>query len=161
MRSTRRSERWAATECLLSCQRALTQKRTLWSWFERRAAYLSDCSVELPLRPSAIAAPPSGPSSLALRLRGVGSEVGAEPCQWALTQKRTLWGGGALQLLDLRLLEDGGECASALVSNVVGRNTASEGQDGNGERVGVSMGADTKANALGRRRTPVVGSASP
>ena len=28
-------------------------------------------------------------------------------------------------------------------------------------RRGVSMGADTKANALGRRRTPVVGSASP
>ena len=25
---------WAATECSLSCQRALTQKRTLWSRFE-------------------------------------------------------------------------------------------------------------------------------
>ena len=44
------------------CQRALTRKRTLGSWFERWAAYLRDCSVELPLRPSAIAAPPSGPS---------------------------------------------------------------------------------------------------
>ena len=45
-------------------QRALTQKRILWSWFERQAAYRSDCSVELPLRPSAIAASPSGPSWL-------------------------------------------------------------------------------------------------
>jgi len=67
------------------CQGALTQKRTLRSWFERRVAYLSDCSVELPLRPSAIAAPPSGPRWLCLRLRGVGSEMGGEPCQWALT----------------------------------------------------------------------------
>ena len=58
---------------------------------ERWAAYLSDCSVELPLRPSAIAAPPSGPSSLCPpRLRGWCLEVSGEPCQWALTQKRTL-----------------------------------------------------------------------
>ena len=54
------------------CQRALTEARTLGSWFERRVAYLSDCSVKLPLRPSAIAAPPSEPSWLALRLRGWG-----------------------------------------------------------------------------------------
>ena len=45
-----------------------------------------------------------------------------------LTQKRTLWGGGALQLLDLRLLEDAGERGGALVSD---RDAASEGQDGN------------------------------
>ena len=73
----------------------------------------------------------------------------AGACQWALTQKRTLWGGGALQLLDLRLLEDGGERGGALGSDVVAPETASEGQDGNGERVGVSMGADTKANMCG------------
>ena len=60
-----------------------TQKRTLGSWFERWAAYLSDCSVELPLRPSAIAAPPLGPSQLFSRLRGWGLEVSGEPCQWA------------------------------------------------------------------------------
>ena len=41
---------------------------------------------------------------------------------------------------------DGGERGSALGSDVVGRNTASEEQDGNGERVGVSMPADTKAS---------------
>jgi len=62
-------------------------------------------------------------------------------------------GGGALELLDLRLFEDGGERGSALGSDVVARNTASEGQDGNCERVGVSMGADTKANTSGWRRT--------
>ena len=43
----------------LLCQWALTQKQTLGSWFERRAAYSSDCSVELPLRPWARATPPS------------------------------------------------------------------------------------------------------
>ena len=63
-----------------------------------------------------------------------------------LTEKRTLRGGGALQFLDLRLLEDGGERGGALGSDLVSRDTASDGQDGNGERVGVSMGADTKAN---------------
>ena len=46
--------------------------------------------------------------------------------------------------MDLRLLEDGGERGDALGSDVVAPNTASEGQDGNDERVGVSMGADTK-----------------
>ena len=65
--------------------------------------------------------------------------VREQPCQGALTQKRTLWGGGALQLLDLRLHEDGGERRGALGSDVVVRDAASEGQDGNGERVGVSM----------------------
>ena len=52
-------------------------------------------------------------------------------------------------MLDLRLLEDGGERGGALGSDAVAPETASEGQDGNGdERVGVSMGADTKANTL-------------
>ena len=52
----------------IDCQRALTQKRTLWSRFEYRAAYDNDCRFVLPLRPSAIAAPPSGPSSFQLSL---------------------------------------------------------------------------------------------
>ena len=42
-----------------ACQRALTRKQTLGSWFERRAAYSSDCSVVLPLRASARAITPS------------------------------------------------------------------------------------------------------
>ena len=45
-----------------------TNANTLRGWFERRAAYSSDCSVELPLRPSAIAAPPLSPSPLLSRL---------------------------------------------------------------------------------------------
>ena len=111
-----------------ACQRALTERQTLGGWFEKWAAYLRDCSVELPLRPSAIAAPPSGPSSLYLRLRGWGLKVSGEPCQWALTRKQTLWGGGALEVGDLRLLEDGGECGGAFVSDVVQVETASKGQ---------------------------------
>ena len=38
-------------------------------WFELQAAYLSDCSVVLPLRPSARAAPPLGPRLFNKRLR--------------------------------------------------------------------------------------------
>ena len=48
-----------------------------------------------------------------------------QACQWALTQKRTLRGCGALQLLDLRLFEDGGERGGALSSDAVVRDTAS------------------------------------
>jgi hypothetical protein len=62
------------------------------------------------------------------------------------TGKRTLWGGGAPQLGDLRLLEDGGERGGALVSDMVGPQTVSEEQSGDGEEVGVSMGVDKKAN---------------
>ena len=49
-------------ECSRYYQRALTRKRTLWSWFECQAAYFSACNVVLPLSPSARAAPPSEPS---------------------------------------------------------------------------------------------------
>ena len=55
-----------------ACQGALTQKQTLWSWFECRAAYFSDCNVVLPLSPSARAAPPSEPRLLFQRLRAWG-----------------------------------------------------------------------------------------
>ena len=41
----------------------------------------------------------------------------------ALTRKRTLWGGGALELGDLRLLEDGSERESALGSDNVAFET--------------------------------------
>jgi hypothetical protein len=47
---------------------------------------------------------------------------------------------------DLRLLEDGSERGGALVSDYVVSETASEGWGGDSERVGVSMGIDTKAN---------------
>ena len=72
-------------------------------------------------------------------------------CQRAFTQKQTLWGGGAPQVGDLRLLEDGGEREGTLVSDQVASETASEGWGGGGERVG---GVDRKANTQGARRTP-------
>ena len=49
---------------------------------------------------------------------------------------------------DHRLLEDG-ERGGALDSDEVAPETASDEWDGDGERVGVSMGADKKANARG------------
>ena len=71
-------------------------------------------------------------------------------CQRALTQKQTLlWGGGALEVGDLRLVEDGSQRSGTLGSDVVASETASEGQNGNGECVGVSMGADTRASGGG------------
>ena len=48
-------------------------------------------------------------------------------CQRALTGNQALGGGGALEVGDLRLLEDGGERSGALSSNVVVSETASEG----------------------------------
>ena len=51
------------------CQWALTRKRTLKGGFERQSAYSSTSNVELPLIPSARAAPPSGPRSFSRRLR--------------------------------------------------------------------------------------------
>ena len=78
-----------------ACQRALAERRTLKSRFEPQA-YTSSCSVELPLSPSARAAPPSEPSSFFERLRARGSRgVCCEGCQWALTHKRTLRGAAA------------------------------------------------------------------
>jgi hypothetical protein len=47
----------------------------------------------------------------------------------ALTQKQPLWGGGAPQVGDLRLLEDGGERGGALVSDLVIYETANKGWD--------------------------------
>ena len=63
-------------------------------------------------------------------------------------------GGGALEVRDLRLLEDGSECGGALVSDVVPPETAKHGRGrGTSERPGVSMGADTKGNTTRWRRT--------
>ena len=69
--------------------------------------------------------------------------AGGEECQWALAWKRTL-SGSALQVGYLCLVEDGSERRGARVSDEVPLETASEGWDGDGERVGVSTGADTK-----------------
>ena len=63
-----------------------------------------------------------------LQARGRMGMVRDEACQWALTQKRTLSGGGALQGGDLRLLEDSSERGGALVSDLVETETANKGQ---------------------------------
>ena len=70
----------------------------------------------------------------------VGVSMGAD------TRANTASGGGAPQVGDLRLLEDGGERGGALVSDMVVVETAGEERSEYGERVGVSMGIDTKAN---------------
>ena len=80
-----------------------------------------------------------------------------QACQWALTPKQTFWGGGSLQIGDLRLVEDGSQRSGALGSDVVASETVSEGHDGNGERVGVSMGVDTKAVRCGLRSQRTAG----
>ena len=60
------------------------------------------------------------------------TRVGTRAREWKgnvfvnVTRKRTLWGSGALEFDDLRILEGGGECSGALVSDVVAYDTASE-----------------------------------
>ena len=69
--------------------------------------------------------------------------VREQACQRALTRKCTLGGcGGALEVGDHSLLEDSSESGGALDSDIVVLETASEGWDGDGERAGMSTGAD-------------------
>ena len=68
-------------------------------------------------------------------------------------RKASTRGGGALELGDSRLFEDGSERGGALVSDGVATETAGEGRGEDREKAVVSRGADTKANTLGRRRT--------
>ena len=81
--------------------------------------------------------------------------AGGEECQWALARKRTL-SGSALQVGYLCLVEDGSERRGARVSDEVPLETASEGWDGDGERVGVSTDAVTqsKYSTLAQIRAP-------
>ena len=80
---------------------------------------------------------------------GNGEKASVSSGHRALTRKRTLWGGSALQIGELRLVEDDSQRSGALGSDVVASETASEGQDGNGEKVGMSTGVDRKANIRG------------
>ena len=54
----------------------------------------------------------------------------SQMCQRALTQKQTLRGGGALEVGDLRVIEDGSKRSGALGSDGVDSETVSEGKDG-------------------------------
>ena len=67
-----------------------------------------------------------------------GLKVSGEPCQWALTERRTPSGGGALEVGDHCLLEDGRERGGALVSDAVVPDTARDGW-GQSERAGVCV----------------------
>ena len=80
--------------------------------------------------------------------------VREQACQRALTQKRTLWGRGALELGDLRLLENGGELRGILGSDLVEAETVTAGWSEDGQKSGVSAGADIKANAWQAVRVP-------
>ena len=78
-----------------------------------------------------------------------------QACQGALTQKQTLgrWfecPSSLLERLQGRIaLEALGERRGALVSDAVASEPVNERWSGDGERSGVSRGADTKANTLG------------
>ena len=63
---------------------------------------------------------------------GYGERAGVS--MGADTRANTASGGGAPQVGDLRLLEDGGERGGALVSGLVIYETASKGWDGDGGR---------------------------
>ena len=86
-------------------------------------------------------------------VRRQAAQVRSVAVSMGVDKKSERLGGRALQIGDLRLLEDGGERGGALHSDPIASKTASEGRNGNGGRASVSTGADTKANTLGRRRT--------
>ena len=65
-----------------------------------------------------------GAEPVSLETASMGAGAGADGCQWALTERRTLSGGGALEVGDHRLLEDSSERGGALVSDLVELNTA-------------------------------------
>ena len=58
----------------------------------------------------------------------------AGACQRALTGKQTLRGGGALEVGDIRLFEDGGKLGGTLVSDLILSETVSEGWRGDAVR---------------------------
>ena len=68
-------------------------------------------------------------------------------------RKANTRGGGALELGDSRLFEDGSERGGSLVSDGVATETAGEGRSKDGERASLSRGADRNASSLGRWRT--------
>ena len=59
--------------------------------------------------------------------RGEGRDKCSKMCQRALTRKRTLWGGGALEIGDIRLVENGSQRGGALGSDAVVCEPVSEG----------------------------------
>ena len=77
--------------------------------------------------------------------------VREQACHGALTPKKKRSGGGAHQLGDLRLLEDGGERRGALGSDPVPSETASEERSENSGIASAPTGADRKGGRFERR----------
>jgi len=72
---------------------------------------------------------------------------------WALTRKQTLGGGGALEIDDLRLVEDGSKRSGALSSDVVEAETASKVM-GTVREKAYQRALTEKANIRGRFERP-------
>ena len=89
-----------------------------------------------------------GPEEVVVQTASMGAEVGAKACQGALTERRTLSGGGALEVGDHRLLEDGSERGGALVSDEVAFDTARDGCRGQSKMAGACQRTLTERRTL-------------
>ena len=104
-----------------TCQRALTRKRTLWSGGVLQVCDLrlaedgSECSSTLVF------------DEVVVETASEGGSQRAGAYQRSLTRKRILWGGGALEVGDIRLYEDGSEREGALGPKLVHPKTARDG----------------------------------
>ena len=135
------------------CERTLTEIEHYWVVAHPRMI------IFVSLRMAASAEAPLSPMRLCRRLRaryGMGT-VRESACQWALTLKRALVGGCALQRghgAPLERLAQLGNALGGVAAEAVKAEAAELvlGQAAKARR-GVSMGADTKANTTGRRRT--------
>ena len=116
------SERWAATECLLSCQRALTRQQTLLGGSaleigdlrlfqdggERGGALGSDVVF--------VETADEGRSGVGKKLASMSTGLCQRPR-----------GGGALEVRDHRLLENSSERGGAFDSDAIAPDTARDG----------------------------------
>ena len=69
------------------------------------------------------------------------------------TEANTSGAAAHFRLVIFVLLRTAASAAAPLAPMPLHPRLRARGRMGNGERVGVSMGADTKANTLGRQRT--------
>ena len=102
------------------------------------------------LRMTASAEAPSAPMELPAILQARGQDGNGERVGVSMgaDTKANTRGGGALELGDSRLFEDGSERGGALVSDVVFIEAAKHGGGWGSGRRGVSMGADMEANTI-------------
>ena len=106
-----------------ACQWALTRKREHSGPVRVPSSLLEHLQRRVALKPVS----ESGFSLGAEAVHSKTASTGEEVSTGADKKANTLWGGGALQVCDLRLAEDGGECSGALVSNAIELETARDG----------------------------------